>query len=175
MAAVALLVVCTAMPGSLVLAGDAPLPETRAVDQNVQVLKKEVLDLNGDLATFEEQLLYPENTQVAVFLALDVGTFLTLDSVQVRIDDKEVANYLYSEREWQALLRGGVQRLYLGNLRTGDHELVAFFSGKGPHDRDYRRGADLKFRKSPGMKYLELRISDRREALQPEFVVREWE
>jgi hypothetical protein len=112
---------------------------------------------------------------VAVFLSLNVGTFFALDSVTVKVDDKEVANYLYTEREVQALHRGGVQKLYLGNLKSGPHELVAFFTGKGPHDRDYRRGTSVSFEKAVGAKYVELRISDREASLQPEFVVRQWE
>jgi hypothetical protein len=173
LAAIALLAIGAAAPGPRAEAGEAQ--DARAVDQDVQALKQQALELNRELFTLEEQLLYPENTQVAVFLSLDVGTFFALESVQLRLDDKEVANYLYSDSELRALQRGGVQKLYLGNLKSGDHELVAFFSGKGPHDRDYRRGTSLKFRKPLGIKYLELRITDHREALQPEFVVRQWE
>jgi hypothetical protein len=95
--------------------------------------------------------------------------------VQLKVDGKEVANYLYTEREVEALHRGGVQKLYLGNLKAGSHELVAFFSGKGPHDVDYRRGATLTFEKTVGAKYVELRISDREASMQPEFVVRQWD
>ena len=151
------------------------LRELRAVDQDVQDLKKQLVDLNRDLFKLEEEILYPASTQVAVFLSLNVGTFFALDSVTVKVDDKEVANYLYTEREVQALHRGGVQKLYLGNLKSGPHELVAFFTGKGPHDRDYRRGTSVSFEKTVGAKYVELRISDREASLQPEFVVRQWE
>jgi len=147
----------------------------RSLDGEVQGLKKEVLDLNRDLFMLEEELLFPANTQVAVFLSLDVGTFFELDSVQLKVDNKEVANYLYTEREIAALNRGGVHRVYLGNLKVGKHELVAFFTGKGPHARDYKRGANLGFEKGVGAKYLELRISDRQSAQQPEFTVKEWE
>ena len=150
-------------------------PEARGVDQDVQDLKKQLIDLNRDLFKLEEELLYPASTQVAVFLSVDVGTFFALDAVTLRVDDKEVANYLYTDREVQALHRGGVQKLYLGNLKAGEHELVAFFTGKGPHERDYRRGTTLRFDKAVGAKYLELRISDREASLQPEFVVRQWE
>jgi hypothetical protein len=73
------------------------------------------------------------------------------------------------------LHRGGVQRLFVGNLKTGSHELVAIFTGVGPHGRDYRRGATLDFEKSIGAKFVELQISDRVTKQQPEFVVREWE
>jgi hypothetical protein len=154
---------------------DAPPADFRSIDSEVQGLKKEVLDLNRDLFLLEEELLFPANTQVAVFLSLDVGTFFELDSVQIKLDDKEVANYLYTEREVEALNRGGVQRVYIGNLKVGKHELVAFFTGKGPYERDYKRGATLNFEKGVGAKYLELRISDRQSKQQPEFVVKEWE
>jgi hypothetical protein len=147
----------------------------KGLDNDVQALKKEVLDLNRDLFMLEEELLFPANTQVAIFLSVDVGAFFELDSVQVKVDDKEVSNYLYTEREIDALNRGGVHRVYLGNLKTGKHELVAFFTGKGPHERDYKRGANLVFEKGVGAKYLELKISDRQSAQQPEFAVKEWE
>ena len=149
--------------------------DLRSVDQDVQSLKKQLVDLNRDLFRLEEELLYPASTQVAVFVSMDVGTFFALDAVTLKVDDKEVANYLYTDREVQALHRGGVQKLYLGNLKAGEHEIVAFFTGKGPHERDYRRGTTLKFEKAVGAKYLELRISDREASLQPEFAVRQWE
>ncbi len=147
----------------------------KSLDGEVQGLKKEVLDLNRDLFMLEEELLFPANTQVAVFLSLDVGTFFELDSVQIKVDNKEVANYLYTDREVEALNRGGVHRVFIGNLKTGKHELVAFFTGKGPHERDYKRGANLVFEKGVGAKYVELKISDRQSAQQPEFKVKEWE
>jgi hypothetical protein len=149
--------------------------DTRGLDQEVQGLKKDVVDLNRDLFILEEELLFPANTQVAVFLAVDVGDFFALDSVQLRIDDKEVINYLYTPREVEALLKGGVQRLYVGNLKVGKHELVAFFNGKGPNDRPYKRGASLGFTKGVGAKYLELKIDDRQQKLQPEFEIKDWE
>jgi len=150
-------------------------PDTRGLDEQVQGLKKDVVDLNRDLFILEEELLFPANTQVAVFLSVDVGDFFALDSVQLKIDRKEVINYLYTPREVEALLKGGVQRLYLGNLKVGQHELVAFFSGKGPNDRPYKRGASIKFEKGIGAKYLELKIDDRQRKLQPEFEIRDWE
>lgn len=154
----------------------APAPVAMAsVDSEVQVLKDEVLDLNRELFLLEEELLFPANTQVAVFVSMDVGDFFDLDSVQLRIDDKPVSSYLYTEREVKALLRGGVHRIYLGNLKTGEHELTAVFTGQGPHARDYRRGATLKVEKGIGAKFVELRISDRESKQQPEFLVKEWE
>lgn len=149
--------------------------QVASIDTEVQNLKSAVLDLNRDLFMLEEELLYPANTQVAVFVSMDVGEFFALDSVQLKFDGKPVSSYLYSEREVEALHRGGVQRLYLGNVKTGDHEIVAIFIGRGPHGRDYRRGATLNFEKQIGAKFVELQISDREIKQQPEFLVREWE
>ncbi|CAN5229019.1 hypothetical protein BH24PSE2_BH24PSE2_17760 [soil metagenome] len=148
--------------------------ELRSLDQEVQALKKDVVNLNRDLFILEEELLFPANTQLAVFVSMDVGELFALDSVQLKIDGREVANYLYTEREVDALLRGGVHQLWLGNVRSGPHEIVAFFTGKGPHERDYRRGATIEVDKELGAKYLELEVSDRVAGLQPEFVVKEW-
>ena len=149
--------------------------EFRSLDEDVQALKKEVLDLNRELFVLEEDLLYPASTQVAVFVSMDVGDFFALDSITLKLDNKEVANYLYTEREAEALLKGGVHRVFIGNLKVGEHELVAFFTGKGPHVRDYRRGANVKLEKGVGAKYIELKISDRASKQQPEFLVKQWE
>ena len=149
--------------------------ELKSLDGRVQTLKKEVLEINRDLYVLEEELLFPANTQIAVFISVDVGDFFDLDSVQLKLDDKIVANYLYTKREVDALHRGGVQQLYIGNVTSGDHELVAIFVGKGPNGRDYRRGADVKVEKGLGAKYLELKISDRSIKKQPEFVIKEWQ
>ena len=147
----------------------------RSLDEDVQALKKEVLDLNRDLFLLEEELLFPANSQVAFFISMDVGEYFNLDSVNLKIDGKEVANYLYTEREISALRRGGVHRVHMSNLKTGEHELIAIFTGKGPNVRDYRRGATLNLKKGIGAKYVELEISDRIKKQQPEFVIKEWE
>ena len=154
---------------------DAPSGDVKTLDQEVQGLKKDVVDLNKDLFVLQEELLYPANTQVAVYVSMDVGAFFALDSVQVKIDNKEVKNYLYTAREAQALLKGGVQEIYLGNVKVGKHELVAFFTGKGPVERDYKRGATITFDKGVGAKYLELKITDRVPKHQPEFLIKDWE
>jgi len=151
----------------------AAAPE--ALDNRIQDLKSDVIKLNRDLLVLEEELLFPANTQVVLFVSMDVGLMFDLDSVQVKIDDKLITNYLYTPLEVKALHRGGVQRLYLGNLRAGEHELVAFFTGGGPHWRDYKRGATIKFTKDTQAKYVELRIKDSTAKLQPEFDVKIWE
>jgi len=158
----------------LLAAADHDTGKGTGIQEDVQTLKQQVLELNRDLFMLEEELLFPSNTQVSVFVSMDVGEFFQLDSVQLKIDGKEVADYLYTPREIDALIRGGVQRLHIGNLRNGDHELVAFFTGKGPKGRDYKRGATTTISKGLGPKYVELKIVDQTKNYQPEFEVKEW-
>jgi hypothetical protein len=153
----------------------ASAPVAGTLDGRIQDVKSDVMKLNRDLLVLEEELLFPANTQVALFVSMDVGKMFQLDSVQVKLDNKVVANYLYTQLEVDALHRGGVQRVYLGNLKNGTHELVAFFTGKGPHDRDYRRGANVKFEKTSEAKFIELRIQDSAGKLQPEFDIKLWQ
>lgn len=145
------------------------------LDSNVQDLKKELMSLNRDLFILEEELLFPANTQVSVFVSMDVGEYFSLDAVELKLNGKKVSSYLYTEREAEALLRGGVQRLYVGNLKAGEHELVAVFTGMGPNDREYRRGATLDFEKTLSAKFVELKIEDQTKNMQPGFSVREWD
>jgi hypothetical protein len=164
----------TATPPAAAASAPAPAP-TAGLDDRVQQAKSDVLKLNRDLLVLEEELLFPASTQVAVFVSMDVGRLFELDTLQVKLDDKVVASHLYTPLEVQALHRGGVQRVFLGNLKTGDHEIVAFFTGKGPHERDYKRGTTIKFDKASGPKYIELRIKDSAGKLQPEFDVKVWQ
>lgn len=147
----------------------------RGLEQDVQTLKKDTLAINRELFRLEEDLLYPTSTQVSVFLSVDTGKLFKLDAVEVKIDDKTVSNHLYTEHEVDALHRGGIHRVYVGNLSTGEHELVAFFTGLGPQGQPYRRGANIKFEKALGSKYLELKIVDKSDRQQPEFRIKEWD
>ncbi|NNL56886.1 MAG: hypothetical protein HKO71_03980, partial [Pseudomonadales bacterium] len=126
------------------VAGDQPAISVEAsleditLDDALQKLKSDVLALNRDLFILKEELLFPAHTQVAVFLSLDVGEFFQLDAINVKLNDKPVASHLYTPRQTNALMRGGVQRLYLGNVKNGEHEITAVFTGRGPQGRDYR-------------------------------------
>ena len=163
---------------SLVLlcrAAAAEPPAAARLDADIQSLKQDVIALNRELFILEEELLYPASTQLAVFVSVDVGEFFSLDSVQLKVDDKVVSSYLYTRREVEALHRGGIQRLYMGNLKAGEHELVAIYTGVGPNGRDYRRGASLVINKGLSEKYVELKIVDNPGSEQPDFSIREWE
>jgi len=149
--------------------------EEGSLDAEIEALKKEVLSLNRDLFILEEDLLFPPNTQFSVFLSLDAGALFSLDSVQLKINDKNIANHLYTERELAALKRGGVQRLYIGNLPSGEHEIVAIFTGVGPSGRDYRRGEAVVIEKTTEPQFVEFMIADDTGKEQPQFDVRVWE
>ncbi len=148
---------------------------SKVLDSEIQTLKNEVLKLNRDLFILEEELLFPISTQITVFVSLDIGEFFSLDSVQLKIDGTQIANYLYTEREVDALKRGGVHQLYIGNIRQGSHELSAFFTGKGPHERDYSRAATISINKTDEPKYVELKIVDLTMKQQPTFDIKVWE
>jgi len=146
-----------------------------ALEKQVQDLKKEVLELNKELFILEEDLLFPANTQFSIFLSMDIGQLFDLDSVQINIDGKNISNHLYTLREINALKRGGVQRIYLGNIASGKHELVAFFTGKGPSKRDFKRGTTMEIEKTSSPLFVELKIIDDLSKQQPQFKTKVWE
>ena len=146
-----------------------------SVALSVEELKKKVIRLNRDLFILEEDLLFPASTQFAVFLSLDTGEFLKLDAVKLKLDDDTVASHLYTERQLKALRRGGMQRLHIGNLKTGSHQVTVFVEGIGPDNRAYKQAATLEFEKGTGTAALEVRIRDRSSDYQPEVAIVEWE
>lgn len=146
-----------------------------ALDTSIETLKKEVLSLNRDLFILEEDLLFPSNTQFSIFLSVNAGQLFNLDSVQLKIDNKNIANHLYTEQELQALKRGGVQRLHIGNLPSGEHEIIAIFTGVGPGGRDYRRGKTIVIEKTSEPQFVEFSVEDDGSKEQPAFNARTWE
>lgn len=154
------------------------MPLAQAQGQNnpasPEALKADLLRLNRDMTVLEEDLQGPASSQVAVYLSVDQGKMFELDSVQVLIDQRLVASQIYDARALKALERGGMQRLYLGHLKTGEHTLVAFFTGKAPHERDSKRAARLTFRKDQTARTIELKVKDGKNLLEPEFEVKLW-
>lgn len=162
---------------AVVSAADSNLDSTvseQSINQQIQSIKAKTLELNRDLFVLEEELLFPDNTQFAVFVSVDVGHFFALDSVKLTVDSEVVSHYLYTERQLNALHKGGVHRLHLGNLKAGSHEVIAVFTGKGPQGRDYRRATTLMVDKQKGPKHLELKIVDSESMHQPTFAIKEW-
>jgi hypothetical protein len=144
---------------SVVIAEQVTRNQIKGLDEQVQDVKKDVLNLTSELSRLEEKLLFPSNTQVALFVSLKKGDDFRLDSVQIKLNNKVVAQHLYAFRELEALHRGGVQKIYTGNIKTGDHDLVVSFIGKAPAGGEYRRSANYKVNKSVGPKFVEIKIT----------------
>ncbi|MGX5173747.1 AraC family transcriptional regulator [Aliikangiella sp. IMCC44653] len=142
--------------------------------EKLENLKKDVLSVNRDLFILEEDLLFPASTQVAVYLSMDIGQFFSLDNVKLKIDDKDVTHYLYTENDTKALLKGAIQKLYVGNLSVGEHEVVAIVIGTGPYKRDFRKAVAFKFTKDSEASALEIQIRDDETKQQPKLNVIEW-
>ncbi|MFC3115685.1 AraC family transcriptional regulator [Cellvibrio fontiphilus] len=140
----------------------------------VESLKESVLTLNRDLLILEEELLYPASTQIAVYVSMDLGQYFALDAIKLEINNQLVASELYTDKQTKALFRGGVQRLYIGNLKSGEHEISAFFTGRGPQ-QDYKRGAKITLTKNQEPVVLELKIVDSTAQMQPEFTIKQWQ
>jgi hypothetical protein len=150
------------------------LDSVKVLSKEIQGLKKSVVDLNKDLQLMEEELLFPSSTQLSLFVSLDIGQYFTLESIKVKLNGKQVATHLYSDKQRQALARGGVQRLYITNLNLGKHTIAAFFTGIGPNGRPYKRATELEFQKKQGSQYLELAIIDDSAKQEAKFTIKQW-
>jgi hypothetical protein len=140
-------------------AAEVTREQIKGLDEQVQDIKKDVLDLSSELSLLEEKLLFPSNTQVSLFVSLSGDEDFVLDSLQIKLDNKVVAQHLYTFKEVEALRAGGVQRVYTGNIKTGDHSLVASFIGRSKSDAAYQRSADFVVTKAVGPKFVEINIA----------------
>jgi hypothetical protein len=145
-----------------------PQIQLRQLDHAAQSLKQEVFTLNRDLLILGEELRYPPATRVAVFLSVDADQSFQLNTVEITIDNEMVASHRYTERETTALVRGGVQRIYVGNLAIGEHELSASVNGKDASGEDYRQSGSMIFYKRNGPKFVEMTIVKPAGKRQPE-------
>ena len=129
--------------------------QIKGLDEQVQDIKKDVLGISAELTQLEEKLIYPSNTQVSVFVSLAKGEKYRLDSMRIKIDGKDASNHIYTFKELEALQSGGVQRIYTGNVRSGDHVLEVSLIGKSGSS-DYRQTASHSFTKSVEPKLIEI-------------------
>jgi hypothetical protein len=133
--------------------------QMRGLDEQVQEIKSDVLSIGAELSQLEEKLLYPSGTQIAIFIALAKGDQMRLDAVRIQIDGQLVAHYIYSFKELEALRKGGVQRIYVGNVATGDHKLEVVVDGKNEGGADFSRTERFTFRKEVKPKLLGLTLA----------------
>ncbi len=145
-----------------------------SLDPKIQSLKEEILELNTQLFRLQEDLLFPEDSSVVIFLSVEGGHYFTLDSVKLHLNDTLVASHLYTDREVAALGKGGIQRIYQGNLKSGDHQLVAIFNGVGPQKKDYKRAETIEIKKEKGATFIKLIVRDNVIIKQAEFIHETW-
>jgi hypothetical protein len=156
LAVLALLLCLGSNPGS---AEQTDQQQMRGLDEQVQEIKSDVLRIAAELSRLEEKLLYPSGTQVAIFVALAKGDTMRLDAVRLQIDGQLVAHYIYSFKELEALRKGGVQRIYVGNVATGDHKLEVLVDGKLGGGADFSRTEQFSFRKEVKPKLVGLTLA----------------
>jgi hypothetical protein len=150
------LIACSVLAPSFVRAGSKE--QMQSLDEQVQEIKSDVLGIAAELGSLEERLLYPSDTQVAVFVSLAEGETFQVDSVRIQIDGAPVAHHIYSFKEVEALAKGGVQRIYTGNVRTGEHKLDVAVSGKRPGGKDVSASQTFSFSKELGPKLVDLTL-----------------
>jgi hypothetical protein len=133
--------------------------QIKGLDEQVQEIKSDVLDIAEELNQLEEKLLYPSNTQVAVFVSLDSGETFRLDSMEIQLDGKSVAHHIYTFKELEALQKGGVQRIYTGNILSGDHDLQVTVMGKSQGGADFQKIERFRVNKNVGPKIVEVSLA----------------
>lgn len=133
----------------------------QSLDEQVQEIKGDVLAIAAELQLLEEKLLFPSNTQLAVFVSLAEGEGAELDSVHVRIDDEPVAHHIYEFKELMALRKGGVQRIYTGNVSTGEHRIEIEMAGRLPGGSEFNEVRSFAFQKNVEPKIIELTLEGR--------------
>lgn len=160
--------------GLVLAAGPVRAGETAALDREIAELKAEVASLSQTLFDLEESVLYPADTQVVVFLALKDKEGLELESVEVYLDGSPVSSHLYSNRERESLRKGGVQRLYTGNLPHGSHELKAVLTARSANESFIRREVRYQFRKRPGEARIQMTLDAAAPDYEPVVSFQEW-
>jgi len=133
--------------------------QIKGLDEQVQEIKTDVLSIAEQLNQLEEKLLYPSNTQVAVFISMVDGETFRLDSVEIELDGKPMAHHIYTFKELEALQKGGVQRIYTGNILAGDHDLQVLVLGKSVGGTDFQNTERFKVNKDVGPKIVELSLA----------------
>ena len=134
--------------------------QIKGLDEQVQEIKTDVLAIAAELKALEENLLFPSNTQVSVFVSIAKGETFRLDALEIQLDGQPVAHHIYTFKELEALQKGGVQRIYTANLRTGDHNLQVSVMGKRAGGGDFQVSGAFELTKGIGPKIVEISLAD---------------
>lgn len=154
-----ILVVLAWLPYSPGYAQDISGDDMRSLDGQVQEIKSDVLSIATELNNLEERLLYPSSTQVAVFVSLEDEASFRLDALKLDLDGELATHHIYSFKELEALQKGGVQRIFTGNVPTGEHQLTVTMTGKLKNGDDFTRTDSFPFSKSVEPKALGITLA----------------
>ncbi len=141
---------------------------------DVQSLKMDLITLNREITQLENELLFP-SAETAVIVSVEGGAGVKLVDINLLIDDKRSGYHFYSDAEFSALAKGGMHRLYAGNLTSGQHTLQITIKGYEPGGKDFQRTLNHTFTKGAQRKVIELKASDNATRTQGDFRFREWE
>ena len=156
----AILVLLVLAPVASTVAQDLSRADLRSLDGQVQEIKSDVLNIASELNNLEERLLYPSNTQMSVFVEIAPEEEFRLDAVQITINGDLATHHIYSFKELEALQKGGVQRIYTGNITTGEHQMDVIVSGKLKSGKDFSESGSFTFAKGIKPKALGVTSSD---------------
>lgn len=151
-----------------VAAGEASLPA------DLSNLKMDVLTLNREISQLENEMLFP-SSEAAVLVSVDAGAGIRLVDINLALDDKNAGYHFYSDQEFAALSKGGIHRLYAGNITSGAHVLKATITGYDAQGKEFQRTIPLNFTKGPQRKVIELKAGDDATRSQADFHFKEWE
>jgi hypothetical protein len=153
------LLVLAGGPFTMVTAQDISRDDMRSLDGQVQEIKSDVLSIASELGNLEERLLYPSNTQVALFVAIEDDDDFRLDAVKIEINGELATHHIYSYKELEALQKGGVQRIYTGNVATGDHQLSVTMIGRLKNGSEFNKTDQFSFAKGVEPKALGITLA----------------
>jgi hypothetical protein len=154
-----ILAVAGIMAAALLPATMALADERDSLEADMQDVKRLALEMHRDLIVTQDTKVFPEETQVDIFISMDIGVFFDVQSVKVVVDGAEAGEQAYSRKQARALTSGATQKIFVGNLSEGKHELTAIVSGVGRH-YPIRRGITLNLDKKPGTQVVNIRLSD---------------
>ncbi|MGD8570593.1 MAG: hypothetical protein PVJ39_21070 [Gammaproteobacteria bacterium] len=152
------LLICLLPAFGLVNAEQVTKEQIKGLDEQVQDIKKDVLGISAELNLLEEKLLFPSNTQISFFVSLDKNAGIEPDAIMLKLDEKDVAHHIYSYKEVEALQKGGVQRVFTGNVRTGDHKIQVNIVGNNGGSKK-SDSATKTVTKGVGPRFVEIRLT----------------
>lgn len=176
--------------------GDAAAPVPPSVEQ-YQRLEQRMAALKTEALTLQEALLRAGEAAAVASEASTLAIYLTLNfssepnapvhvrqqlaerywgttthprtlNVRLEVDGETIAHHSYVAQEMRALILGGGHRLFLGNIASGSHDLVAYIEERNTANGDMVTHGAIRFAKGAQPRVIEVAVSLTEEATPPE-------